>query len=347
MPLTLDVFNDDAFSCVTLTDAIEKFEYVPNYLATMTAAGRPLFEPEPVETTFVAIEMIDNTLQLVPITERGAPPSQTGQDKRKMRNFETVRLAPSDKVEASELQNIRQFGSVTEMEMLQQKLAKKQFKLRQRIETTMEYIRLGAVQGKMLNPKDGSVVLNYFSEFGVSEAAEIDFDLDNSSPAAGALRKKCATVKRAVLRELGSLAVPGTEVAAICGDAFWDDLITHPQVEKTYEAYEAASALRADITWQEFTFGGIRWTNYRGTDDNSKVAVNTDKCRFFPVGSPGCFKMAFAPAETFEFVNTPGREVYSFIKPDFKNNTHADIELYSYPLAICTRPKALQRGRRT
>lgn len=347
MPLTLDVFNDDAFSAVSLTQAIEKFEYVPSYLGSVTASGRPLFEFNPIETTDVAVETLDNTLSLIPLSERGAAPKQKNSNKRKMRNFSTGRLAVADKIRADELQNIRAFGKTTELEMLQRKLASKQMRLRQDVETTLEYIRLGAVQGLMLDPGDGSTVIDYYSAFNVTKPTEVDFDLDNASPTAGAVRKKCADIKRAVLRELGSLAVPGTEVMAICGDEFWDELITHPHVEDTYKNYEAATALRSDITWQEFTFGGIRWTNYRGTDDNSKVAVGSQKAKFFPAGAPGVFQMAHAPAETFEFVNTPGLEVYSFIKPDTKNNTHADIELYSYPLAICTRPKSLQSARMT
>lgn len=345
--ITLDIFNQDAFSAISLTNAVEKFEYVPNYLGSLTAAGRPLFTPEPVTTTFVGIEQLDNALSLVPISQRGTPPTQRGKEKRKIRNFETVRFAPSDTIRADELQNVRAFGEVTELQAVQSIIAHRQMKLRQDLETTMEYVRLGAVQGLMLDPKDGSTVINYFTEFGISQPAEIDFDLDNASPATGAIRKKCALVRRKTERALGSLAIPGMKIMALCGDAFWDDLISHPEVEKTYLNYEAAAQLREDQTWSEFTYGGINFSNYRGTDDNSKVAVGVDKVKFFPAGVPGMFQMAQAPAETFEFVNTPGKEVYSFVKPDLKNNTHADIELYSYPLAVCSRPGALQRGKRT
>jgi hypothetical protein len=53
-----------------------------------------------------------------------------------------------------------------------------------------------------------------------------------------------------------------------------------------------------------FTYGNIMFVNYRGTDDNSTVAIGTDKCKFFPVNAPGAFMCAYSPAEFFPFVNT-------------------------------------------
>ena len=65
---------------------------------------------------------------------------------------------------------------------------------------------------------------------------------------------------------------------------------------------------------------------------------------FFPAGA-NIFPVAHAPAEKFEFVNTPGQEVYSWIVPDRDRDMWADIEQYSYPLHVCTMPQALDRGK--
>jgi hypothetical protein len=44
------------------------------------------------------------------------------------------------------------------------------------------------------------VIRNWFTEFGISQPAEIDFDLDNASPASGAVRKACNGIVRAMIR---------------------------------------------------------------------------------------------------------------------------------------------------
>jgi hypothetical protein len=45
-----------------------------------------------------------------------------------------------------------------------------------------------------------------------------------------------------------------------------------------------------------------------------------------------------------EMVNTMGQTVYSRIVPDKDRNEFADLELMSYPLAICTKPEVPLRG---
>jgi hypothetical protein len=52
-----------------------------------------------------------------------------------------------------------------------------------------------------------------------------------------------------------------------------------------------------------------------------------------------------APAERFEFVNTMGRDMYSWVVMDRDRDMWADIEFYSYPLAVCVQPQALASAR--
>jgi hypothetical protein len=82
------------------------------------------------------------------------------------------------------VQNIRAFGSETELQQVQQEIADIMggpTGLRNSIELTHENMRLGAIQGILLDA-DGTVIRNWFTEFGISQPAEIDFDLDNASP---------------------------------------------------------------------------------------------------------------------------------------------------------------------
>ena len=225
-------------------------------------------------------------------------------------------------------------------------MARKQFRLRRNIELTKENLRLGCIQGKVTDA-DGSVIYDWATEFGQSIPAEVNFDLANASPEPGAIRKKCNQVTRAMLRALKGLGGNAISIQALCGDAFWDDLTAHPEVRETYLNTQQAAALREQVgaVFESFRYGGITWVNYRGTDDATTVAIPSDKVKFFPANA-GIFQMAMAPAETFDFVNTPGQALYSWLVPDRDRNAWVDIELYSYPLPVCTMPAALHRGKR-
>ena len=86
--------------------------------------------------------------------------------------------------------------------------------------------------------------------------------------------------------------------------------------------------------------------NYRGTDDNTTVAVEADKAHFFPVGVPGLWRNPFAPADTMDAVNSIGlpRYVIPGVDPSGKDK-YRTFEVQSNPLPFCTRPKVLMKAR--
>ncbi|MBB2698952.1 UNVERIFIED_ORG: hypothetical protein GGI66_003629 [Rhizobium esperanzae] len=338
--ITMDIFNDDAFSATSLTAAVDKVGYVPNFLDAMPG----LFDPVPVRTEAIWIESRANEAALIQTTARGAPiDEKSNDDGRDARAFRTRRLFGNRRIRASELFGIRAFNSETELKAVQTEVAYRQGLIKRDFALTRENLKLGCIQG-IVTDADGTTIYNWANELGQTIPAEVDFDLDNASPADGALRKRCTAAIRSMQRGLkGAVA---RSFMAICGDAFWDDLTAHPEVRATYLQTQAAAALREPLAWETFNFGGITWTNYRGTDDNSTVAVNTDKAKFFPVGA-GIFKWAMSPGETFDDIGTLGQDFYSMMVLDEKRNTYADVEVYSYPLPVCTLPQALYRAKRT
>ena len=115
----------------------------------------------------------------------------------------------------------------------------------------------------MLDPKDGATVVNYFTEFAITPAVEVDFDLDNASPASGALRKHCQALIEDVEASMGGLATGAVQLRAECGSAFFADLVAHKEVRETYLNTAAAADLRSRIA-DEISFGGIGFRRYRG-----------------------------------------------------------------------------------
>jgi len=341
---TIDIFNDDAFSVVSLTDAVDAVEYQPSLLRDMG-----LFEKQPVRTTTIAMERRDGVISLIPVSERGEPLDQATKGKRNIRHASAGRLAKGDTIYADELQNVRAFGKETETQAVQKEVATRFAGIQQDMELTEENMFLGAIQGKVLDADGKTVLYDWFDFWGVSQPTEIDFDLDNASPATGALKKKCKQVIRGMQKASKGAFTPKTEVIGFCGDNFFDDLVA--QVEELVTTINPADATMLanefGTAYGAIKFGEIIWINYRGTDDDSKLTIGTDKVRFFPRKAKGVFKHALAPAEFMPYVNTLGKERYAMTIPDRDRGAFTKVELYSYPLVYCTRPELLFRGKRT
>ena len=72
-----------------------------------------------------------------------------------------------------------------------------------------------------------------------------------------------------------------------------------------------------------------------------------DKAYFYPEGVEGLFEIYYAPADTFETVNTLGLPLYARAIPDRERDEWVRLEIESNPLPICTRPQVLRSARRT
>jgi hypothetical protein len=338
----LNVFRNDAFSSLELTSFVDKVPFLPTGIGDLG-----LFDDLPIRTTALAVENRDQKLVIIPTSPRGAPPTERQTEKRKMRYFESPRLAHGDTIFASELQNIRAFGEQNELMQVQTEVARRlagPTGLTSNMDSTWELHRLGAVQGILLD-SDGTTLFNWFNEFGITQPTEIAFNLSAASPKDGALRIQCNQIVRTMARAAQGAFTPTTQVMAMCGDDFWDALISHNDVLKTYYNWEAAKELRKGTAFEAMDFGGISWFNYRGSNDNTTVAVGADKVKFFPKGAPGVFQRALAPGESIEWVNTPGKPIYVIPIFDRDRNMWWRMETYSYPLHICTRPEVLLSGR--
>ena len=130
---------------------------------------------------------------------------------------------------------------------------------------------------------------------------------------------------------------------AECGSAFFADLVAHKEIRETYLNTAAASELRGRVV-DEVNFGGITFRRYGG---NSNIGVPTDKAFFYPQGIEGLFEIYFAPADTFETVNTLGLQLYARMIPDRDRDEWVRLEIESNPLPICTRPQVLRSAKRT
>ena len=335
----LDIFSNNAFSLVSLTDAINKVPFVPGRIGQLG-----LFDETGVSTTTVVIEEREGSLTLIETTPRGAPAAQNQHNKRKARSLVVPHIALEDTILADEVQNVRAFGSESMLDGVQNVVSFRLAEMARKHDATLEHLRIGAIKGQILDADGTTVLYDLFNQFGVSQYTEIDFDLDNASPASGAVKKKCHDVKRKIEDELG--AAPYDHIHAICSSSFFDDLVAHPEVTKAYDRFQESIFLRSGQARGSFEYAGIFFEEYRGKV-GSEDFVADGKAHFFPVGVPGLFRQYNAPADFVETVNTIGLPRYAKQAVDDEFGRWVKLHTQSNPLPICTRPRTLIKAKRT
>jgi hypothetical protein len=339
MPLLSDIFNQRPFQAIELTAAFDAIDYVPMPLGEF---GQRLFPTQRVRTRTIAVAKGVNRYALIPVSPIGAPPVELEKLPGDVRPFVTRRLAKGSTVTAESLQGVFSLPMLEQISSVQAEVADRARMIREDIELTKENMRLGAVMGQVYDADGTTVLDDWFSNWGEAVPTPIAFDLDVTTTA---IRAKCqAVIRHMQIAGKGGWVAGRTEVHAITGFAFFDALISHPEVTKTYINWPAARELR-DAQPDTFSFGGITFHSFRPADDGETLTpVEDDEAHFFPVGGNNVFAEILAPAEFDPFINQAGRDIYAISIPDRDRGAWQRFEGYVYPLYMCLRPAMLIKG---
>lgn len=342
--MDLGIFDTDKFTLQELTAAVNEAPALPSRLARLG-----LFEEDGVMTTSVAVEQDTDTLSLLPNLSRTATNiTSTGGSTRKVVLFSTTHLPTLDTIGADDIQNLRAFGSASEEETMRAFVDRRMAKMRRRIDATIEYQRIGAIKGKIIDSDGSTVIENLFTKFTISQStAELSLDDVGSFGDPGATPPappvKPADIRDEVLAALDIMEAklgnePYASVRVLCGKTFFRKLIAHPAVRKAYELFESGIFLRNDPR-KGFEFAGATWEEYRGAVGGTSFIADGE-AYLFPEGVEGMFITRFAPANYVETANTIGLPYYAKqeIKPLGKG---VDVEVQSNPISLCTRPSAV------
>jgi len=321
----------DLFRVSTLTDAINK---LPPFESKVGASG--LFTESGVSTAFVTIDERNGRLVLVPNTSRNDDPAPMKSGKRTRRTFETLHLPVSGQILPAELQGIATFGgelapAAAQLQGQAAVINDKLQGLRNSIDATREWGRIGAISGKILD-SDGSVIYDLYEEFDVTKkTANIALGAVDTD-----VRKLVMDAKRYSEKKLNGVAVQ--KFLAWTGPDFFDGLTEHENVKKAYANYqEAQDRLGGDMR-SGFTFGGVTFIELDVTVSGQRF-IPADVARLVPFGS-GIFRTYNSPANYNETVNTIGRPFYSKAEPR-RLGKGWDMEAQSNPLSLCLFPEAL------
>lgn len=322
----LDVFKGDAFTLTKLTAAINELPYQPGRIG---ASG--LFSEEGVTTTTVLIEFDGDKLALVPNVPRGAPAQPKSTGKRRALPFLVPHLPQRSTIMADQVQGVREFGSEDATAGVQAVVNRHLANHRRDLEVTIEYHRMGAIQGMVLDA-DGEAIFDLFTYFGVTQQTHVI----NFSNANTKVLAKVIEAKGKIEDYLGGQMITGFR--AYCSPEFFAELVSHPAVEKAYERWRDGQFLRTDNR-QGFMFGDVEWIEYRGSVGDRRF-IEAGAAYLLPVGVPDLFITRFAPADYVETVNTVGLPFYS--KQELlRFGKGVELESQSNPLNLLTRPRAV------
>jgi len=324
--MNLGIFDTDKFTLQELTAAINEAPRLPSRLAALG-----LFQEEGILTTSLSVERDVDTLTLIANTSRSATPAATGGSTRHLHLFGTTHLPTLDTITADDVQNLRAFGKASEEETMRAFVDRRLAKMRRRIDATIEYQRIGAIKGIVVDADGTTVIENIFTKFSMTQQT-----------ATLTLNTATADIRGEVLHAVDLMESalgnePYSGIRVLCGKTFFRSLIAHAKLEKAYELYESGIFLRNDPR-NGFDFAGATFEEYRGAIAGVPFIADGE-AYMFPTGVEDMFITRFAPANYVETANTIGLPYYAKqeAKPLGKG---IDVEAQSNPISLNTRPRA-------
>ena len=323
---------ENLFTPAALTKAVNT---LPKPSTVLGDAG--LFKVKKVKTPYVMIESLNGRLVLVEDTDRNSDGKQKGNSKRTRKTFQLLHLPRPTTVTADEL-NVQAYGEdgdnlTAAADVVNDKLQG----CKDDIEQTIEFHRVGAITGKILDADGTTIIYNLYSEFGVQEKnVNISFSTDTTD-----VRGAINAAKRHAKKQLGGALVKGWK--CYCSPEYFDALTAHPKVQKAFEGYQAAADRIGGDVSKGFTFAGVEFIEYDVEVLNNKGQpvkyIAEGKARLVPVVDD-LFVTFYGPANYNDASNTLGQEMYASVEPR-QHKKGYDLEAQSNPLSICTAPGAL------
>lgn len=324
--MNLGIFDTDKFSLQELTAAINESPRLPSRLAELN-----IFREEGILTTSLTVEKDVDTLTLVANQSRSGTPTATAGSTRSVVMFPTTHLPTQNTITADDIQNLRAFGSASEEETMRGFVDRRLAKMRRRIDATVEYQRVGAIKGTIVDSDGTTVISNLFTAFGLTQQTAT-LSLNN---AAADVRGEILSALDLMEAALGNEPYAGVRV--LCGKTFFRKLIAHAKTEKAYELYESGIFLRNDPR-RGFDFAGATFEEYRGAIGGVPFIADGE-AYLFPEGVEDMFITRFAPANYTETANTIGLPYYAK-QEQTALGKGVLLEAQSNPISLCTRPRA-------
>ncbi|MGV0954592.1 MAG: major capsid protein [Fluviibacter sp.] len=277
---------------------------------------------------------------------------------RKWRYIDVPHTPLFDTVRACDVSGQRAYGLTgldNRLMSVDEEVMRRQRDMRQKLEMTMEYRYLSALKG-VIKDADGSVILDLFAHFGITQSV-VDFHLsDDTFDVLQASRRLWRTV-RDNTRQIGF-----SGIVVYVDSLFFDALVSHPSAIDVWKrCCEMSAATMAATNGSNFDFvprfdfGGVSWREYN--EEACTPAAASDPAQAtaaleflapstgvaFPVGVTGqrLYEIVGAPRQTLAEVNTKATQLFY---ADIRENERGDafmLSLETNTLPIVKQPGAL------
>jgi hypothetical protein len=346
----LNIFTQDAFGVVSLTDAVN--DITPQY-GRLGAMG--LFLDEGINNRTVAVDFDPISNQLIPQSQWGGPGVANKTKLGSTHSYNLPHFPLNDQILASDLQSRRRPGSDA-VQDAQYALGKRMIEMRLKLDQTLEWMRLGVLKSGQVRDGNQNLILDIYADFGIAQGVASYALATSTTNVMGMI----SATKRTILQALRGELMNG--FVAVCSDTFFDAFVSHANVKVAFTYYQnsngqnlsedysgatvqpnAAGLFNAGV--RGFSFGGVTWVNYTGSVTDStgatQLLVDAGSAYMFPIGTR-VFKTFYAPADYMETVNTEGLAFYAKQRLlDYDKGV--EIECQSNPLPICLKPATIQK----
>lgn len=332
--MIINPFASDAFSLVNMTESINTF---PNMYGAVQKLG--IFSDKGITTNTALVERRNGVLNLLPSVPLGGPPNVNTFGKRDMISVPVPHFPVIDVVLPSDVQGIRAFGTENVLETQTNLIASKLQNMSRKHDITLEFLRVGALRGIVLDGDGTTTLVNLFTQFNVTQKV-IDTVLTSSTLN---VQKSVQDISRYFEDNLNGETM--TEIVALCSGGFWDAFTSHPNVILAYQYWmNQQNIIRDDLRQTGFVFQGVRFVEYRGKASNAAGStvnfIPTNEAIAFPIGTSNMYHTYYGPANFNETVNTVGLPKYAK-QEERRMGQGWDLWTESNPLPIVTRPDLL------
>ncbi|OOY22495.1 hypothetical protein BMI91_19630 [Thioclava sediminum] len=324
-------YNLADFTLSQLTDAVNVQPPLDLFLSRFFTTGR-------LSKTSLQIERGETGLNLIDPTARGSvSPTATGAGRtRSLMNISSVKLGRVIEIAASDIQDVRAFGSEDQEETLDTVINEQTGTVRRWIDYSNENLRFGTVKGKQLASDGTTVIFDFYAAAGIAEPTPLDIALATATRKE--LQEFFSDSDDHVRTGLGVEADMAQDVVIVYGKTAWRNFRENDAVASLYDRYQEGAVNRQSVGGKReaFELFNVKHVPYYG------ASIGDDEWRAIPV-MPGLFQTKWTPLDNPETANTLGLPFYATpeVLPYGKG---LGVELASLPLHYVTRPEALIGG---
>lgn len=318
-----------------VVDLTPELNLVPNTWGLINELG--IFRQEGVAQHTVTVESNAGTLGLVTDQVRGARNLAGKDELRTMRAFNIPHFPADDGVSPEDVQGKRGYGT-DNPDTTEAVLARKLERLARNHSITLEFSRAYALTTGGIYAPNGTVVGNYFTEFGVTQKV-IDFVLGTAgTDVLGKSEEGLAHIQDNIMT--GEVV---DRVVVLASPEFFAKLITQANVKDAFKYYSSTQEpLRNRLgsgLYRRFVFGSTEYYEYRGSYNGQRL-IPAGEAVMIPVGTTDTFITYNSPSMKFGSVNTIGEASYAYTYYDPKNEQIV-IQTEQNTLNVIRRPQAV------